>query len=111
MQVQDLGKGLIEGHEVEGKRDVLSATQKPAAHAQDAEAPANAQGSAVASISESGSSAQATAADRCGSLDQHQTENIGADQGDEFVGITDHLLQTHFLAGAPSFDVRDSIRI
>jgi hypothetical protein len=31
MQVQDLGKGLIEGHEVEGKRYVLPATQKPAA--------------------------------------------------------------------------------
>ena len=33
MQVQDLGKGLIEGHEVEGKRYVLPATTKPAAPA------------------------------------------------------------------------------
>jgi hypothetical protein len=29
MQVQDLGKSLIEGHEVEGKRYVLPAAQKP----------------------------------------------------------------------------------
>ena len=31
MQVQDLGKSLIEGHEVEGKRYVLPAAQKPQA--------------------------------------------------------------------------------
>lgn len=31
MQVQDLGKSLIEGHEVEGKRYVLPAVQKPQA--------------------------------------------------------------------------------
>jgi hypothetical protein len=31
MQVQDLGKSLIEGHEVEGKRYVLPAAQKPPA--------------------------------------------------------------------------------
>ncbi|MGC2646670.1 MAG: hypothetical protein WA261_10370, partial [Candidatus Sulfotelmatobacter sp.] len=29
MQVQDLGKSMIEGHEVEGKRYVLPAAQKP----------------------------------------------------------------------------------
>ena len=33
MQVQDLGKSLIEGHEVEGKRYVLPAAQKPQAPA------------------------------------------------------------------------------
>jgi hypothetical protein len=31
MQVQDLGKSMIEGHEVEGKRYVLPAAQKPPA--------------------------------------------------------------------------------
>ena len=31
MQVQDLGKSIIEGHEVEGKRYVLPAAQKPPA--------------------------------------------------------------------------------
>jgi hypothetical protein len=31
MQIQDLGKSLIEGHEVEGKRYVLPAAQKPPA--------------------------------------------------------------------------------
>jgi hypothetical protein len=31
MQIQDLGKSLIEGHEVEGKRYVLPAAQKPQA--------------------------------------------------------------------------------
>lgn len=33
LQVQDLGKSLIEGHEVEGKRYVLPAAQKPQAPA------------------------------------------------------------------------------
>jgi hypothetical protein len=33
LQVQDLGKGMIEGHEVEGKRYVLPAAQKPPAPA------------------------------------------------------------------------------
>lgn len=33
LQVQDLGKSLIEGHEVEGKRYVLPAAQKPPAPA------------------------------------------------------------------------------
>lgn len=33
MQVEDLGKSMIEGHEVEGKRYVLPAAQKPPAPA------------------------------------------------------------------------------
>ena len=78
MQVQDLGKSRIKGHEVEGKRYVLPAATKAsdAVHAENAEASSDAQASAVGA---SNCATQAATADGDRGLEQRQAENAGAD--------------------------------
>jgi hypothetical protein len=114
MQVQDLGKSMTEGHEVEGKRYVLPVAQKPQMPAmprmpQIPGLPKTAQAPAPPRLPKV--PPPRTAAERCRGLDQRQVKNTCADQSHERFRFADNLLQAHLDPRAPSLDVRDSGRV
>ncbi len=122
LQVQDLGKSMIEGHEVEGKRFTFSPPRDAAepsgtagpTGAANAKAPATSQRREDAAITEDAADAEAAAVTKAATahgdrgLDQRKTKDPGADKSHNRRGRANHLLQAHIDSGTPSLDVRDS---
>jgi hypothetical protein len=99
LHVADLGKSMIEGHEVEGKRFTFTPPQAPAAPPGSGETagPTNAENSRarVGRAPETSTAAQTAAAHRHRSLDQRKTKNARADKSYQPRRRANHLLRAH----------------